>query len=44
MSKPDIRSQTQEQIQHQFQVWDEPAYRVSQLLQWLYARRAADWD
>ena len=44
MSKPDIRSQTQEQIQHQFQVWEEPAYRVSQLLQWLYARRAADWD
>jgi 23S rRNA (adenine2503-C2)-methyltransferase len=44
MSKSDIRSQTQEQIQHQFQVWQEPAYRVTQLLQWLYARRAAHWD
>src|SRR5271170_696941 len=44
MSKPDIRSQTQEQVQQQFQIWQEPAYRVTQLLQWLYARRAAHWD
>jgi serine protease Do len=29
MTKPDIRSQTQEQIQHQFQLWQEPAYRVT---------------
>jgi 23S rRNA (adenine2503-C2)-methyltransferase len=44
VSKPDIRSQTQEEIRAQFRLWQEPAYRVSQLLQWLYARRAAHWD
>jgi 23S rRNA (adenine2503-C2)-methyltransferase len=44
MAKPDIRSQTQEEIQHQFQLWQEPAYRVTQLLQWLYTQRAAHWD
>src|SRR5580658_4014342 len=44
MTQHDIRSQTQEQIQRQFQLWQEPAYRAEQLLQWLYARRAAHWD
>ena len=44
MSKPDIRSQTKEEIQQQFQVWQEPAYRVTQLLQWLYPRRASNWE
>jgi 23S rRNA (adenine2503-C2)-methyltransferase len=44
VTKPDIRSQTQEQIRQQFQLWQEPAYRVTQSLQWLYARRAAHWD
>jgi len=44
MTKFDIRSQTKEELQHQFQLWHEPAYRVTQLLQWLYARRAAHWD
>ncbi len=44
MATPDIRSQTPEQIQRQFQQWEEPAYRVGQLLQWLYDRRAANWD
>jgi 23S rRNA (adenine2503-C2)-methyltransferase len=43
-AKPDIRSQTQEEIRQQFDHWQEPAYRVAQLLQWLYARRAAHWD
>jgi 23S rRNA (adenine2503-C2)-methyltransferase len=43
-AQPDIRSQTREEIQRQFQLWHEPAYRVNQLLQWLYARRAAHWD
>ncbi|HEV7925076.1 MAG TPA: 23S rRNA (adenine(2503)-C(2))-methyltransferase RlmN, partial [Verrucomicrobiae bacterium] len=44
MTRPDIRSQTQEEIRTQFQLWQEPAYRVGQLLQWLYARRAANWE
>jgi 23S rRNA (adenine2503-C2)-methyltransferase len=44
MTRSDIRSQTREQIQHQFQLWREPAYRAGQLLQWLYEGRAAQWD
>jgi 23S rRNA (adenine2503-C2)-methyltransferase len=42
--KPDIRSLTQEELQRHFALWQEPAYRVAQLLTWLYARRAAHWD
>jgi 23S rRNA (adenine2503-C2)-methyltransferase len=44
MAQPDIRSQTQEEIRAQFQLWQEPAYRVTQLLEWLYERRAVHWD
>ena len=40
----DIKSQTQEELQAQFQAWDQPTYRVAQVLRWLYARRATDWD
>ena len=28
----------------QFKSWGEPVYRIAQLLDWLYARRAATWD
>ena len=41
---PDIKSQTLEELQAQFQAWNQPAYRVSQLLEWLYVHRVADWD
>jgi 23S rRNA (adenine2503-C2)-methyltransferase len=41
---PDIKSQTKAELEAQFQAWDEPAYRVSQLLDWLYVRRATSWD
>jgi 23S rRNA (adenine2503-C2)-methyltransferase len=41
---PDIKSQSNEELEAQFQTWGEPAYRVSQLLDWLYARRATSWD
>jgi 23S rRNA (adenine2503-C2)-methyltransferase len=41
---PDIKSQTAEELQAQFLAWKEPAYRVRQLLQWLYAHRVTDWD
>jgi len=44
MTRSDIRSQTKEEIRHQFQLWQEPVYRVDQLLQWLYPRRASHWD
>ena len=40
----DIKSQTLEELQAQFQTWEQPTYRVTQLLQWLYERRAASWE
>ncbi|MGZ4964403.1 MAG: 23S rRNA (adenine(2503)-C(2))-methyltransferase RlmN [Limisphaerales bacterium] len=42
--KRDIHSMTLEELQAQFKVWEQPAYRVSQLLDWIYARRVATWD
>lgn len=41
---PDIKSLTREELEARFKEWGEPAYRVAQLLDWLYARRAATWD
>ena len=43
-AKTDIKSQTKEELEVQFQTWKEPAYRVNQLLNWLYVRRVTDWD
>jgi len=40
----DVKSQTFEELQAQFAQWGQPKYRVSQLLEWLYARRATDWE
>ena len=31
-------------MQAQFQAWDQPAYRVSQLLEWLYVHRVTEWE
>jgi 23S rRNA (adenine2503-C2)-methyltransferase len=39
----DVKSLTKEELEAQFQTWDEPAYRVPQLLDWLYTRRAVSW-
>ena len=39
----DIKSLSREELEAQFKAWGEPAYRVPQLLDWLYARRAASW-
>jgi len=41
---PDVKSLTREELEKQFAAWNQPAYRVAQLLDWLYVRRAADWD
>jgi len=41
---PDIKSLTREELDAQFKSWAQPAYRVAQLLQWLYSRRVAGWD
>ncbi|MGD0411404.1 MAG: 23S rRNA (adenine(2503)-C(2))-methyltransferase RlmN [Verrucomicrobiota bacterium] len=40
----DIRSQTLEDLRGQFAAWNEPAYRVAQLLEWLYTHRVTRWD
>ena len=41
--RPDIKSVTREELLAQFQAWAAPAYRVDQLLAWLYDRRATSW-
>jgi 23S rRNA (adenine2503-C2)-methyltransferase len=40
----DIRSQTADELEAQFRTWREAPYRVKQLLDWLYARRATNWE
>ncbi|HEY1661230.1 MAG TPA: 23S rRNA (adenine(2503)-C(2))-methyltransferase RlmN [Verrucomicrobiae bacterium] len=40
----DIKSLTREELELQFKDWGQPAYRVKQLLDWIYALRATDWD
>jgi 23S rRNA (adenine2503-C2)-methyltransferase len=40
----DIKSLTREEVEVQFQTWAQPVYRVAQLLDWLYVRRATTWD
>lgn len=42
--KVDIKSRTEAELKAKFAEWGEPAYRVSQLLDWLYQRRVTDWD
>ena len=44
MPSTDIKSLTREELEAQFQEWEQPAYRVPQLLDWLYQRRATSWD
>ncbi len=41
---PDIKALTREELEARFKTWGEPAFRVAQLLDWLYARRATNWD
>jgi 23S rRNA (adenine2503-C2)-methyltransferase len=43
-SLPSIRAATRETLVRQFAEWNEPAWRVDQLLHWLYAARALAWD
>ncbi|HEV2438151.1 MAG TPA: 23S rRNA (adenine(2503)-C(2))-methyltransferase RlmN [Verrucomicrobiae bacterium] len=40
----DIKSHSRDELEAQFRSWNEPVYRVTQLLDWLYPRRAARWD
>ena len=40
----DIKTLTREELERQFTGWEQPVYRVAQLLEWLYNRRASTWD
>ncbi|HEY1172057.1 MAG TPA: 23S rRNA (adenine(2503)-C(2))-methyltransferase RlmN [Verrucomicrobiae bacterium] len=42
--KTDIKALTRDEIAAKFTEMGEPAYRVDQLLNWLYVRRAPSWD
>jgi len=40
----DIKNLNRDEITQRIAEWGEPAYRVEQLLGWLYQRHAADWN
>jgi 23S rRNA (adenine2503-C2)-methyltransferase len=40
----DIKSLAREELEAHFKLWEQPAYRVGQLLDWLYVRRVTAWD
>jgi 23S rRNA (adenine2503-C2)-methyltransferase len=40
----DVKSLNRDQLAAQFAAWKQPAYRVDQLLQWLYASRVSSWE
>ena len=42
--KPDIKSLTGPELGGCLQQWGQPAYRVGQILDWIYRRLATDWD
>lgn len=40
----DIKSLTRDELAAQFELWHQPAYRVAQLLEWLYIHRVTAWE
>ena len=40
----DIKSLTRDELEARFAAWQQPAYRVTQLLEWLYSRRVTRWE
>ena len=40
----DIKSQKREELEARFTAWGQPAYRASQLLDWLYVQRVTNWE
>jgi 23S rRNA (adenine2503-C2)-methyltransferase len=40
----DIKSVTREELEARLQEWGEPAYRVDQLLEWLYRHHVTSWE
>lgn len=43
-ARPDIRSLSRADLAERLQAWHQPAYRLNQVLDWLYAKAAADWN
>ncbi|MBM3838991.1 MAG: 23S rRNA (adenine(2503)-C(2))-methyltransferase RlmN [Verrucomicrobia bacterium] len=43
MPNADIKSLTREELHAQLLAWDEPPYRVAQVLEWLYDHRVTTW-
>lgn len=39
-----IRSQLADELGQQLAAWDEPSYRLNQVLNWLYSARVSRWD
>lgn len=40
----DVKSLTRDELAAHFKKWGQPAYRVDQVLDWIYRRRVASWD
>jgi 23S rRNA (adenine2503-C2)-methyltransferase len=40
----DIKALTRAELEAQFAAWEQPIYRVKQLMDWLYVQRVTDWD
>ncbi len=40
----DIKSQTKDELKQLFGTWGQPAYRVDQVLAWVYSQRVSSWD
>ena len=40
----DVKSQTRDEVLALFKEWNEPVYRVDQLLHWLYVQRVTSWE
>src|SRR5262245_3229738 len=41
---PDAKSLTRDELAAQFERWGQTTYRVDQVLEWIYQRRATTWD
>jgi 23S rRNA (adenine2503-C2)-methyltransferase len=40
----DIKSLTRDELETRFKAWEQPVYRVAQLLEWLYVHRVSNWE
>ena len=40
----DVKSLTRDELVARFKSWEQPVYRVTQLLEWLYVHRVATWE